>query len=171
MHIFTSHSPEKPKLALHIDLCMFIIWLSRTHSVVLLFSFHIKAGRLNPIKLCTKMADVPRSNLGLMPFQLFHRFKMTDVSMTSLPQSLRRFIFSIIIIRYGKIYVLIFGLWPKFEDGRFANKFEARPRAETGVSKRVRESRSFFIRVEITDYFHYFHNILIIFFRRNNQLY
>lgn len=30
------------------------------------------------------LADVPWRNLGLLPFQLFHRFKMEVVSMTSL---------------------------------------------------------------------------------------
>lgn len=35
----------------------------------------------NPMKICTKLDDkhIPRNNKGLLPFRIFHRFKMAAV--------------------------------------------------------------------------------------------
>lgn len=46
-----------------------------------LFAYHRKMDGTNLMKLCTKLADIPRGNIGLFPFRFLHHFKMVAFCM------------------------------------------------------------------------------------------
>lgn len=92
-----SRTTEKPKQT--IWNLKFLFCLSEALADVLLFAFHGKVGGPYPIKLCTKLADMPRPT----SLKYVHGFKMAAGRITSLAQSLRSVFFnnSIFITRYN----------------------------------------------------------------------
>lgn len=95
--MFSSHTPRKPK---HISN---IVSITFADVFCLLLTGKRVAAR-SSIKLCTKLLDVPKRNIGLLPFR-FHRFKMAIVCMTLLQQTLKSVTCLIIIYNY---YILDF---------------------------------------------------------------
>lgn len=63
LHVSYAREPET-----YLNLC-----LSVCLSIVFLIAFHVKTGGPNSIIHCTKRVDIPRSIIGLLPFQLISK--------------------------------------------------------------------------------------------------